>query len=88
MAEKKSVALIDVGCDVLKALTLFLEKYINVYGCLPSHYGSDSLQGRFGATFKFPYHSTVSFFGRGGDMRALDIPDDLWKEMLVYRPNV
>ena len=32
-------------------------------------------------------HSTVRFFGRGG-MCALNIPDDLWKEMLVYQPNI
>ena len=46
-----------------------------------------SRQGRFGAAFQFPDHSTVRFFGRGG-MCALDIPDDLWEEMLVYRPNI
>ena len=44
-------------------------------------------QGRFNAAFQFPDHSTVRFFGRGG-MSALSIPDDLWKEMLAYRPNI
>ena len=28
-----------------------------------------------------------NFLSRGG-MCALDIPDDLWEEMLVYRPNI